>query len=123
MAYLSFHTGRAFPAAKKRVHALRKRKGSNAQAHAMAYAIEREIAARRAAREHKWPKTVGLERRQPEKKEALAALKMQYDKAYQHLRHLRRTGQSHVHALLTTIPMNIWDPLHPCGSEPASQVL
>ena len=67
----------------------------------MVYAIEREIAARRAAREDKWPKTVGLERRQPEKKEALAALKRQYDRAYQRLRHLIRTGQLHAHASLT----------------------
>ena len=56
----------------------------------------------RAVREHKWPKTVGLKRRKPEKKEALAALKTQYDRAYQHLWHLRQMGQSHVHALLTT---------------------
>ena len=39
---------------------------------------------------------------QPEKKEALAALKRQYDRAYQQLRHLRKTGQLHAHALLTT---------------------
>ena len=101
-AYLSLHAGRAFPVAKKRVHTLRKRKGGMAKAYALVYAIEREVAARRAAREDKWPKTVGLERRQPEKKEALAALKKQYDRAYQHLRHLRRTGQLHAHALLTT---------------------
>ena len=99
-AYLSLHTGRAFPVAKKRVQALRRRNGGAAKAYALVYAIEREIAARRAAREDKWPKTVGLERRQPEKKEALAALKKQYDRAYQRLRHLRRTGQLHVHALL-----------------------
>ena len=99
-AYLSLHAGRAFPVAKKRVQALRRRNGGAAKAYALVYAIEREIAARRAAREDKWPKTVGLERRQPEKKEALAALKKQYDIAYQRLRHLRRTGQLHVHALL-----------------------
>ena len=99
-AYLSLHAGRAFPVAKKRVQALRRRNGGAAKAYALVYAIEREIAARRAAREDKWPKTVGLERRQPEKKEALAALKKQYDKAYQRLRHLIRTGQLHVHALL-----------------------
>ena len=99
-AYLSLHAGRAFPVAKKRVQALRRRNGGAAKAYALVYAIEREIAARRAAREDRWPKTVGLERRQPEKKEALAALKKQYDIAYQRLRHLRRTGQLHVHALL-----------------------
>ena len=98
--YLSLHAGRAFPVAKKRVQALRRRNGGAAKAYALVYAIEREIAARRAAREDRWPKTVGLERRQPEKKEALAALKKQYDKAYQRLRHLRRTGQLRVHALL-----------------------
>ena len=100
-AYLSFHAGRAFPVAKKRVQALRRRNGGAAKAYALVYAIEREIAARRAAREDKWPKTVGLERRQPEKKEALAALKKQYDRAYQRLRHLIRTGQLHAHASLT----------------------
>ena len=102
-ANLSYHTGRAFPVAKKRVQALRKRQGGTAKARALVYAIEREIAARRAAREDKWPKTVGLERRQPEKKEALAALKRQYDRAYQRLRHLRKTGQLHAHASLATL--------------------
>ena len=101
-ANLSFHAGRAFPVAKKRVQALRKRQGGTAKACALVYAIEREIAARRAAREDKWPKTVGLERRQPDKKEALAAQKREYDRAYQQLRHLRRTGQLHAHASLTT---------------------
>jgi len=101
-AYLSMHAGRAFPAARKRVQELRKRRGGATRACALAYAVEREIAARRAAREDRWPKTVGLERRQPEKSKALAALKRQYDRAYQQLRHLRRTGQLHVHALLAT---------------------
>ena len=101
-ANLSFHAGRAFPVAKKRVQGLRRRNGCAAKAYALVYAIEREIAARRAAREDRWPKTVGLERRQPEKKEALAALRKQYDRAYQQLRHLRRTGQLHAHASLTT---------------------
>ena len=63
-------------------------------AHALVYAVQYEIAARRAAREDKWPKTVGMELRSPEKNIALAALKQQYDRAYQHLRHLRRTGQT-----------------------------
>ena len=94
VAYLSMHAGRAFPAAKKRVQALRKQRNGAARAHALVYAVEYEIAARRAAREDKWPKTVGMELRNPEKNIALAALKRQYDRAYQHLRHLRRTGQT-----------------------------
>ena len=94
VAYLSMHAGRAFPAAKKRVQALRKQRGGAARAQALVYAVEQEIAARRAAREDKWPKTSGLELRNPQKKTALVALKRQYDRAYQHLRHLRRTGQT-----------------------------
>ena len=94
VAYLSMHAGRAFPAAKKRVQALRKQRNGAARAHALVYAVEYEIAARRAAREDKWPKTVGMELRSPEKNIALAALKRQYDRAHQHLRHLRRTGQT-----------------------------
>ena len=92
VAHLSMHAGRAFPAVKKRVNALCKHR-NKARAYALVYAVEHEIAARRAAREDKWPKTVGMELRSPEKNIALAALKRQYDRAYQHLRHLRRTGQ------------------------------
>ena len=101
VAYLSMHAGRAFPAARRRVQALCKQKGGAARAHALVYAVEQEIAARRAAREEKWPKTSGLELRNPEKNAALVALKRQYKRAYQHLRHLRRTGQLHAHARLT----------------------
>ena len=93
VAYLSAHAGLAFPAARERVHTLRKQPGGRARAHALIYAVEHEIAARRAAREDKWPKTVGLELRNPEKNLALGALKRRYDRAYQQLRHLRRTGQ------------------------------
>ena len=93
-AHLSMHAGHAFPAAKKRVQALRKQRKGVARARALVYAVEQEIAARRAAREDKWPKTSGLELRNPQKKTALVALKRQYDRAYQHLRHLRRTGQT-----------------------------
>ena len=92
-AYFSMHAGRAFPAAKKRVQALRKQRKGVARALALVYAVEQEIAARRAAREDKWPKTSGLELRNSQKKTALVALKRQYDRAYQQLRHLRRTGQ------------------------------
>ncbi len=71
-------------------------------ARALSYAVEAEIAARRAAREEQWPRTVGLDKRQPEKSLALKALKRQYDKAYQHRRQLRKTRQLHQHAVLTT---------------------
>ena len=80
---------------------LRKQMGEAARAQALVYAVEQEIAARRAAREDKWPKTSGLELRNPEKNMALVALKRQYDRAYEHLRHLRRTGQLHARARLT----------------------
>ena len=93
VAYLSTHAGRAFPAAKKRVNALRKQRNGLARAHALVYAVQYEIAARRAAREDKWPRTAGMELRHPNKNDALVALKRQYDRAYQQLRHLRRTGQ------------------------------
>ena len=92
VAYFSTHAGRAFPAAKKRVNALRKQR-NKARAHAVVYAVQYEIAARRAAREDKWPRTAGMELRHPNKNDALVALKRQYDRAYQQLRHLRRTGQ------------------------------
>ena len=92
-AHLSMHAGHAFPAAKKRVQALREQRKGVARARALVYAVEQEIAARRAARKDKWPKTSGLELRDFQKKTALVALKRQYDRAYQQLRQLRRTGQ------------------------------
>ena len=101
-AYLSKHAGRAFPAVRRRLQKLQGRRGGVALARALTYAVEAEVAARRAAREDMWPKTVGLHGRQPEKSVALATLKQQYDKAYQHLRHLRKSRQLHQHAVLTT---------------------
>ena len=68
----------------------------------MIHAVETEIDARRAAREDKWPKTSGLDKRCPEMAVVLAGLKKAYDKAYQHLRYLRGKKMLHQRALLTT---------------------
>ena len=72
------------------------------QARVLIYAVETEIAERRAHREEKWPKTAGLDKRCPDLAAQLAALKKAYDKAYQGLRYLRDRGKPHGHALLAT---------------------
>jgi len=98
---LGEYAGREFPVVKRRlVHLHGKRK--NCQARVLTYAIETEIAARRANREDTWPKTVGLDKRCPDLAVKLAALKKAYDKAYQSLRYLRGKGRLHGHALLAT---------------------
>ena len=98
---LGEYAGKAFPVAKLRLARLHlKRK--NYQARVLTYAIETEIAARRANREDTWPKTVGLDKRCPDLAAELAILKKAYDKAYQSLRYLRGKGKPHGLALLTT---------------------
>ncbi len=98
---LGEYAGKAFPVAKRRLARLHlKRK--NYQARVLTYAIETEIAARRANREDTWPKTVGLDKRCPDLAAKLATLKKAYDKAYQNLRYLRGKGRLHGHAVLTT---------------------
>lgn len=98
---LGEYAGKAFPVAKRRLVRLHvKRK--NCQARVLTYAIEAEIAARRANREDTWPKTVGLDKRCPDLAAELAILKKAYDKAYQNLRYLRGKGKLHAHALLAT---------------------
>ena len=98
---LNEHTGRAFPLVYRRVSFLhgKRKKG---QARVLIYAVETEIAARRAAREDTWPKTTGLDKRCPDLAAELTGLKRAYDKAYQSLRYLRKKGKPHGHALLTT---------------------
>ncbi len=98
---LGEYAGKAFPVIKRRLsHMHYKRK--NYQARVLTYAIEAEIAARRANREDKWPKTVGLDKRCPGLAAELAFLKKAYDKAYQNLRYLTGKGKLHTHALLAT---------------------
>ncbi len=101
-AYLSIHAGIAFPTIRKRMWKLHERHEGSVRARALSYAVEAEIAARRAAREEQWPRTVGLDKRQPEKSLALKALKWQYDKAYEQLRQLRKTRKLRQHAVLAT---------------------
>ena len=98
---LGEYAGRAFPVAKRRLSHLHcKRK--NCRARVLTYAIEAEIAARRANRADKWPKTAGLDKRCPDLAAELVILKKAYDKAYQNLRYLRGKGKLHAHALLAT---------------------
>ena len=66
---------------------------NHAKARCMAYATESEISARRAARETKFPRTCGLEARDPVKARELARIKPQYERAYQRLCYVRRTRQ------------------------------
>jgi curved DNA-binding protein CbpA len=101
-AYLSVHAGRAFPTIRCRVQKLQKHPSGSTRAKVLTYVVESEIAARRAAREEKWPKTENLIRRQPEKWSILTKLKVQYDRVYQQLRYFRKTKQPYQHALLTT---------------------
>ena len=98
---LGEHAGRAFPVVKRRLSVLHgKRK--NYRARILTYAVETEIAARRAARESTWPKTSGLDKRYPDLAAELAVLKKAYDKSYQNLRYLCGKGKLHGLALLTT---------------------
>ena len=94
------HAARAFPVVYQRVGQLQ-RKRKACQSCVLIYAVETEIAARRAVREDKWPKTAGLDKRCPDLAAELVGLKMAYDRAYQHLRYLRGAGKLHRHALLT----------------------
>ena len=76
---MSMHAGLAFPVIRKRMHELQKSKGGVTKARALAYVVEYTIAARRAARENVWPKTIGLAGRRTEKASKLAGLKKHYD--------------------------------------------
>ena len=91
----------AFPVVYRRVSSLHGNRKS-CQARVLVYAVETEIAARRAAREHTWPKTSGLDKRCPDHAAELTGFKRAYDKAYQSLRYLRNKGKLHGHVLLTT---------------------
>jgi len=98
---LGEHAGRAFPTIYKRSWWLQSKRKIQ-ESRILTYAVETEIAARRANREDKWPKTVGLDQRCPDLAAQLAILKKAYDKAYQSLRYLRFWGKPHAHMLLAT---------------------
>ena len=86
---LSRSTNLAFPRLSIRLMVLRdKRHGQKARC--LVYAAEADIAARRAVREERFPKTANLASREPYKAALLAALKKQYDVAYQRIRYLER---------------------------------
>jgi len=71
---LGEYAGRAFPVIHRRTCRLQSKRKAP-QARIMTYAVETEIAARRANREDKWPKTVGLDKRCPDLAASLVALK------------------------------------------------
>ena len=96
---LGEHAARAFPVIYQRNCKLHSRRKAR-QSRILTYAVETEIAARRANREERWPKTSGLETRCPDLAAELAVLKKAYDKAYQSLRYLRGRNKPHTHALL-----------------------
>ena len=91
--YLSKSTSRVFPVClRMKINTLQQGR-NHAKARCVAYAAESEISARRAARETKFPRTCGLEARDPAKAQELARIKPQYERAYQRLCYVRRTRQ------------------------------
>ena len=98
--YLSWSTGLVFRTLKHRIFRLQDRR-AHERARCLAYAAEAEIAARRAARETKFPTCMRLAAREPYKAQRLTSLKRDYDRAYQRLRYLRRTRQPQRCAALT----------------------
>ena len=67
--------------------------GQRYKAQALTYAVEAEVAARRMARETRFPKTEGLAKRDADKAARLDELRPAYQKAYDRLRYVRRTGK------------------------------
>ena len=98
---LGAHAAKAFPVIHRRNCRLHLRRKVR-QSRILTYAVETEIAARRANREDKWPKTSGLETRCPDLAAELALLKKEYNKAYQSMRYLRDRNRPYTLALLTT---------------------
>ena len=98
--YLSRSTGCVFERLRSRVYMLHNRHAHD-KARCLAYAAEAEIAARRAVRETHFPRTSGLDARDPSKARRLACIKAQYERAYQHLHYVRRAGHPERCAMLT----------------------
>ena len=99
--YLSKSTSRVFAVClRMKISALQQGR-KHAKARCIAYVAESEISARRAARETKFPRTCGLEARDPVKARELAHIKSQYERAYQRLGYVRRTRHYECCASLT----------------------
>ena len=91
-AYLGELAGRAFPVVKRRLRRLQEA-GRHRRAAALAYAVEAEMGARRVARETRFPKTEALAKRDAHKAARLDRLRPAFQKAYDRLRYVRRTGR------------------------------
>ena len=91
-AYLGELAGRAFPVIKCRLRELQGA-GKHRRAAALAYAVEAEMGARRVARETRFPKTEALAKRDAHKAARLDRLRPAFQKAYDRLRYVRRTGR------------------------------
>ena len=91
-AYLGELAGRAFPVVKCRLRKLQEA-GKHHRAAALAYAVEAEMGARRVARETRFPKTEALAKRDAYKAARLDQLRPAYQKAYDRLRYVHRTGK------------------------------
>ena len=74
--------------------------GKRHEAQALAYAVEAEMAARRVARESRFPKSDGLVNRDAHKAARLDELRPAFKKAYDRLRYVRRVGLPEVFAQL-----------------------
>ena len=98
-AYLGEYAGNAFPVIKQRIRKLQQ-SGKHHKAQALAYAVEAEMAARRMARETRFPKTEGLAIRDARKASRMDELRPVYQKAYDRLRYVRRVGLPEVFAQL-----------------------
>ena len=98
-AYLGECAGNAFPVIKQRIRKLQQA-GSHHTAQSLAYAVEAEMAARRVARESRFPKTEGLANRDAHKAARQDELRPAYQKAYDRLRYVRRVGLPEVFAQL-----------------------
>ena len=98
-AYLGELAGRAFPVVKCRLRKLQEA-GKHSRAAALAYAVEAEMCARRVARETRFPKTEGLAKRDACKAARLDQLRPAYQKAYDRMRYVHRTGKPQDYARL-----------------------
>ena len=91
-AYLGKLAGKAFPMVQYRLRRLQEA-GKHQRAAALAYAVEAEMCARRVARENRFPKTEGLTKRDACKAARLDQLRPAYQKAYDRMRYVHRTGK------------------------------
>ena len=97
---LSHSVGIAFRKLRFRINNLQTQ-GRSANARALVYATESEIAARRKARDERFPRVMGLETRQPLKAAKLATLRMEHSRSWEQLRSLKKKSKLHKVVLLT----------------------